>query len=65
MSDTNDFISALSSGDMVKANDTFNSLMADKLNSALDDAKIQMAQGMLGADESEYEETYEEDNDEL
>lgn len=53
MPGVNDLISALSDGDMVRANDTFNSVMADKMNNALDDAKIQLAQSMLGTEESE------------
>lgn len=77
MPGVNDLISALSDGDMVRANDTFNSVMADKMNDALDDAKIQLAQSMLGTEESEegydpadddeveYDNEYDEDDDEV
>jgi hypothetical protein len=73
MSNINDIIAAVASNNMVDANNVFNSLMQDKINSALDDAKIQMAQSMFGheeepeieedEDEVEYEE-YEEDESE-
>lgn len=53
MSDVNELIAALSDGDMVKANTTFSDLMSSKINSALDDAKVQMAQSMLGTEEDE------------
>jgi hypothetical protein len=51
MSDVNDLINALSQGDMVKANDTFSAIMSDKINSSLDDSRIQMAQDIMGVPE--------------
>lgn len=76
MSDVNELIMALSQNDMVRANSVFGNVMNSKINDALDDAKIQMAQSMLGIDDTdeveEEEEEYEniededtEDNDEL
>ena len=51
MSDVNDLINALSQGDMAKANDTFSAIMSDKINSSLDDSRIQMAQDIMGVPE--------------
>jgi len=61
MSDVNELITALATGDMVKANDSFNSVMNNKINDAIDDTKIQMAQSMMGSDESETEDEYTND----
>lgn len=68
MSNINDLISALSGQDMVQANNVFGSLMQDKINDALDDRKVQIAQSMMGInpdeefeDEEEYEEVEEDD----
>ena len=61
MSDINTLISALSGKDMVQANSAFVNLMQNKLNDAIDDRKIQIAQSMMGVDpDEEYE-----DNEEL
>jgi len=66
MSDVNELITALAAGDMVKANDSFNSVMNSKINDAIDDTKIQMAQSMMvDTDESESESEDETNNDEL
>jgi hypothetical protein len=68
MSNVNELIGALSNGDMVKANSVFGDLMGSKINDALDDAKIQMAQSMLGVEEDQEKVEYEEeteDEDEL
>lgn len=68
MSDVNELIGALSNGDMVKANSAFGDLMSNKINDALDGAKIQMAQSMLGTEEDQEEVEHEEqteDEDEL
>jgi len=43
-------VSALQQGNMADANDTFAGLMTDKINAALDDTKIAVAQSMGGAD---------------
>lgn len=69
MSDVNELIVALSQNDMVRANSVFGNVMNSKINDALDDAKIQMAQSMLGIDDDdddngEYEEEYEDTEDE-
>jgi len=63
MSDTNELIAALASNDMVKAGESFNSIMSDKISSALDDTKVQMAQTMMGAEDTE--ESIEQDNDDI
>jgi hypothetical protein len=71
MSDVNELIAALSQNNMVRANSVFSNVMNSKINDALDDAKIQMAQSMLGIDDtdevedSDYEEDATEDDDEL
>jgi len=67
MSDINALISALSGKDMVQANNAFASLMQNKLNDAIDDRKVQIAQSMMGVDpDEEYEDEEEElENDEL
>lgn len=66
MTDVNDLISAIANGDMVRANDTFNGVMSSKLNDALDDTKIQIAQSMMGIQSEEDQEAEDiEDNDEL
>lgn len=67
MSDVNELILALAKDDMVKANSVFGDVMGNKINDALDGAKIQMAQSMLGIDDDEesdedYDEV-EEDNE--
>lgn len=65
MSDVNELIVALSQNDMVRANSVFGNVMNSKINDALDDAKIQMAQSMLGIDDGEVEEDadYEEEEE--
>ena len=67
MSDINALISALSGKDMVQANSAFSSLMQNKLNDAIDDRKVQIAQSMMGVNpDEEYEDEEEElENDEL
>lgn len=51
--ETRDLINALNAGDNIEAGNVFNSLMADKINSAMDDRKVQIAQGMMGAEQEE------------
>jgi hypothetical protein len=65
MSDVNELILALAKDDMVKANSVFGDVMGNKINDALDDAKIQMAQSMLGIDneDDESDEDYDESED--
>jgi len=66
MSDVNELITALAAGDMVKANDSFNAVMSNKVNDAIDDTKIQMAQSMMAdTDESEIETEDEYTDDEV
>lgn len=49
--ETKDLINALNSGNNIEAGNVFNSLMADKINSAMDDRKVQIAQGMMDGEE--------------
>lgn len=73
MADVQDLINALGSGNKANANDVFSSLMSDKINTSLDDKRIEMA-SQFGAPEEpvdmqETEEEYDEeesfDNDEI
>jgi len=61
MPDTNELIVALANNDMVKAGASFNSIMNDKISSALDDAKVHLAQGMMGVEDTENVDAYEDD----
>ena len=47
MTDVNELISDLNNGDTVKANKQFNTIMADKMTTALDARKIEIASGMV------------------
>lgn len=53
----NKFVNSLQKGDNIKANDDFKNAMADKVTSALDSAKIDVAKsmftGQVGADAPE------------
>lgn len=51
--ETKDLINALNGGDNVTASNVFSSLMADKINTAMDDRKVQIAQSMMGGAEEE------------
>lgn len=46
-----DLINNVKVGDAAKSNNTFNSLMADKMNAALDAKKQEIAQTMYGVHE--------------
>ena len=48
MTDVNDLINALKSDSSNDANNTFAALMQGKINGAMDDRKIAIAQGMTG-----------------
>ena len=56
-----DLVTALKQSDNVHATNIFKDLMGDKINDALDDKRIELAQGMMG-NSVEYEQ--EEDTDE-
>jgi len=47
-----DLIDNIKAGDAQVSNNTFNSLMADKMNSALDDRKQEIASSMYGVQET-------------
>jgi len=47
MTDVNELISDLNNGNTVKANKQFNTIMADKMTTALDAKKIEIASGMV------------------
>jgi len=64
--DVNDLINALKSGENVEAENTFNGLMADKINTAMDARKIELGQGMMNpTQEEELEADSAEDADEV
>jgi hypothetical protein len=47
MSNVRDLVDALLSGDSIGIDDSFNAVMADKVNSALDDHRVQVAKTMF------------------
>jgi hypothetical protein len=51
-----DLISAIASGNAIETEDAFNSAMAEKLSVALDNMRINVAQGMFKAPEVATEE---------
>jgi len=56
MADVNDLINYVGSGEMSNASVTFNDIMADKFNAALDAKKVELANSMAGVEaEDEYE----------
>lgn len=61
--ETKDLINALQGGDNVEASNVFSSLMADKINSAMDDRKVQIAQGMMGGEEEQTEMDFESEEE--
>jgi len=64
--DVNDLINALKNGENVEAENTFNGLMADKINTAMDARKIELGQGMMNpTQEQELEADSAEDADEV
>jgi hypothetical protein len=64
--DVNDLINALKNGENVEAENTFNGLMADKINTAMDARKIELGQGMMNpTQEEELEADSAEDADEV
>lgn len=48
MTDVSELINALGAGNNNNANSAFDALMQDKINAAMDDRKIAIAQGMTG-----------------
>ena len=48
MTNVNDLINALNGDSNNDANNAFSALMQDKINTAMDDRKIAIAQGMTG-----------------
>ena len=50
MTDVNDLINTLSTGEVNDANGVFSTVMQDKITAALDDRKIALAQNMAGID---------------
>lgn len=61
--ETKDLINALQGGDNVEASNVFSSLMADKINSAMDDRKVQIAQSMMGGEEEQIEMDFESEEE--
>ena len=52
---TNDLVDTIKTGDNVKANKTFNTVMQSKLKDALDARKVEVASSMGQKDSSEVE----------
>ena len=50
MTDVSELINALNAGNNNDANNAFGALMQDKINTAMDDRKIAIAQGMSGTE---------------
>ena len=50
MTDVSELINALDAGNNNDANNTFSALMQGKINTAMDDRKIAIAQGMSGTE---------------
>lgn len=61
--ETKDLINALNLGNNVEAGDVFNSLMADKINSAMDDRKVQLGQAMMSGEEEQVEMDFESEEE--
>jgi hypothetical protein len=61
--ETKDLINALNLGNNVEAGDVFNSLMADKINSAMDDRKVQLGQAMMSGEEEQTEMDFESEEE--
>ena len=55
MTDVSDLINALNGDSKNDANNMFSALMQDKMNAAMDDRKIAVAQGMTGTTVEEEE----------
>lgn len=55
MTDVSDLINALNGDSKNDANNMFSTLMQDKMNAAMDDRKIAVAQGMTGTTVEEEE----------
>ena len=52
---TRDLVDALISGDSIAIENTFNSVMSDKVSAALDSYRVQVAQNMFAAQEENVE----------
>jgi hypothetical protein len=61
--ETKDLINALNLGNNVEASDVFSSLMADKINSAMDDRKVQLGQAMMSGEEEQIEMDFESEEE--
>jgi hypothetical protein len=61
--ETKDLISALNSGDNVEASNAFTSIMADRINSAMDDKKVQLGQAMMSGEEEQIEMDFESEEE--
>lgn len=62
MPTVNDFVNAIATGNLANANTLFGGLMQDRLSQALDDKKIELAQGILGVADVSTEEGAEEES---
>lgn len=61
--ETKDLINALNTGDNIEAGNVFNSLMADRINSVMDDRKVQLGQSMMAGEEEQIEMDFESEEE--
>lgn len=61
--ETKDLINALNTGNNVEAGNVFNSLMADRINSVMDDRKVQLGQSMMAGEEEQIEMDFESEEE--
>lgn len=53
---TRDLVNAIAAGDAIEIENAFNATMADKISSALDDKRIEVAQNLFSSVEEQIEE---------
>ena len=61
--ETKDLINALNTGNNVEAGNVFYSLMADRINSVMDDRKVQLGQSMMAGEEEQIEMDFESEEE--
>lgn len=62
---TKDLINAIAAGDAVEIENAFNSTMAEKISSRIDDMRISVAQNLFSKDEASIEEEVELTEEEI
>jgi hypothetical protein len=61
--DTRELVNALASGDSIAIDNSFNSVMSQKISSALDNYRVQVAQNLFPEEQEQEQEEQEEDAD--